>query len=739
MIYITKKHKKVWYNINMKNKKKEEKMKFKNLSLAVGLFFVVSLLAGCSGSKTISSVGEDIYSSIAYKVWGTSSSKLKASGTSEGEMLVLPVGEVPPSNFTEKVAGAKVTFADGTTVIADSEGVFDISKDANLLSKDVIKNAASSTDAQPEIIVTAPGKKPLSTIVPVTEESKDEKDIPISLRIVPHEGKLFVGEIVILNALRVNASGKIIKATNVVWTKNPDGSDTGTFDILKTSDKGEFVVCKATGVGNISIKASILTQSNNEISDTAKGEVVDNDINKIVEIKGTLTSDFDGDGVWTPQQGAFVSLDLPGVNGLKEFHFVGKSDDNGNYSVLVPLPPTDTRFFIMVGIPDKGKYKGVPSTITILANQPDEDANTIGIQVLKDIKVGASFILPPPPPPIDRIIREAWAQVEESHKPHAYEPFSGVRELFTLTGVGQPYAETTGTVKFGFYSNWTYNRTITNTGQTQVSLTKNWGKEIEQMVIVKLSNSGVDNYQFVSTVSIPERNLNIKKKEGTITDTFSTGNLYIASIDVVVKHYLFDVQDKPFRTNKITWTRKDTVTLVLTMCPLSTQLVDSVYTGDGEVGSYYLSKLDVTRGIVSTKNITTPDGTRTIPDFDPTSTSVAFNINGSYERAIKPVTSGTPEMVTSTITGTVFSGYDATDTSRKGYFNFDGEKEDIHFDLLLPPTIAIWPFDIASGKLTIKVSDPSGNLSDKVFNFVIRSNGTIIVRFPDGSINKFPV
>lgn len=691
------------------------------------LLFAAAYFLGCGGSSTLTSgsgSGSSLSSgtSTVYKTTGLP--KFASTGTTAA-LVVLPSTAQAPANATP-VPGATVTFIQDTattsgdstatteTVTADQNGQFNVPT--------TILNSSQTEAAQPQIVVNDPSgaAAPATTTLAVGVE--DTGETPLSLKVVPEESRMPTGSLRAFHALKVLPNGKVARAKNVTWNCTGNLAKDTT---LSPSD-GSFAVCKATAAGTGTVTASVTAGGGL----TASASVTIFDATKFIEISGTV-KDSTGAVVGA---GWVMNFSLPPkAGGERPIHIAAPTDSTGTYHLfLPPVSATEANltYFALIGTPmDQGAkiYQATPSNLVVTT------ADNGTALTAKDFQQGALFTPPNPPPPFDRIIQNAWGEVNGVMSPDFFEPFHGLRTLFSVAdGSGQFQHR-------GMFNGFCYEKTgntivLTepdSTNPTAPCPNNTSSQKITLVLESKTSTSATSTW--TRELKDPSGTL-FKAGVAKITDTLTcptNSSCYISEIDAVTQLFAPDNPTAPFDTTVAEWKRgpltsgeqgRDDeipvqVTLKLKACSHSA-VWDSTKPNDQACGSEMpLRELSVTRDRVADPTNFSTGSTVFLTFFGSSSFFLRFP-DGSLQEIKRAFCSQASPCQLKT---------DGSGSAQVAEINGNST---VSFTLLAfnDPSV-----NRATGTLSLKLPLPDGTKKSVSVSFVITSSGQLQLTLPDGS------
>lgn len=708
-------------------------------SFAVGIFCLTLVaLTGCGGGSsnpaaTTTSTSTS-FTENTYVVYGsTGSSKLKYAGTTP-IVTVLPDGVTPPAGYSA-ITATITSNSDGTSITTDSSGKFDSSK---AVSTDAKNAAATDPSQQPDVTVTANvgGSSVTATTTVSIAATASSNDIPVGLKVMPHEFKAPVNGTFFMQALRTNADGKVIKATNVTWSAS--SCPAGTTITAQKDTAFAVLATGATAGTGCKITASILDSNGNaSATDTAQGDIVsDSDAVTVA----AMAHDING-AAWAR---AAVNLDcLPtgtSTPDMRPAHFVAIADANGNATVKVFAKNSTCR--VSLGVPDpKPTQNNIYCSVTGTATAAGSDACPPGSSIaITTSNVATTHIFAKtavafkPLPPLERYIRFSWFQTNEAREYKDYDPLSLNNMMEGIMDPAMGTALTTsGTTKDGW--SFTLNRTFdsSNKLQTFTGTRIDPKKVVKKVISCDLTKTQptctFQLYQAAFTTTAPDVTATtaVLVREGTITATYDStatgrgGNKLFNQTDTVVKEYFMDTPGKVAMQKKVTITVTFTATKDSAgktyYKPSSSTTAMTRYKGDDTALATVTGSFNFTR--------TLGQG-----DFDPTATTVTkvltFSATSSEDKAIAP--DGTLISMKDTFDGSyvnsdqtgVFTFVDTTTDGPEA--KWAGSQIVVN---LVKPDFSKTPFYVAKG-CTVSVKGDDGALK-QIATYDVDMQGNITI------------
>ncbi|MBI5359408.1 MAG: hypothetical protein HZA48_02370 [Planctomycetes bacterium] len=531
--------------------------------------------SGTSTGGTTTSTATSDY--VIYEVTQTSNKSYKASINS-ANIVILPSAVSASANM-QAVGNASVTFSDGTTISTGDDSGFDKTE----IPEGVILDAYSDPANQPSVtITTASGDSAMTTISVEMEDDASSAtngdngkgDQPIGLELVPETFSINEGGMQILHALRINANGKVIKATNVTWEISP--ADYSANLVPDESDSSYAVFTAPSDILeenlDVTITATILSDSL-EISDSSVGFVANDAY--LVKIYGIL---YNTDGV-TVMANTLLGVDLPQVPGLKPFFFTDITDMNGMYEIYVPATPMGLvdgdKYRIFVDSDLEGK-KHLVKGLNMATGDPFIVVYQLETEKNVNVKKTDISFFVPEPTPVKKVIRYAAWQVRNAVQRLVAEPHNRVRELFDGETVPNP-------INFGILKGWSWEWIEDPTYDLLLT-----SPDLREHIYVV--ESSTDHYTYrheilpylYNTVYPTDW---IKIAEGEWVDTFES--TVLIQIVNTIYHYL-PGKDTPHRTTVVAWTPGSSDLS-------STLMVDNYYGNMNDADSKKINHFEVAR------------------------------------------------------------------------------------------------------------------------------------------------
>lgn len=645
----------------------------KSASMFVLSVFCLTLLAlsGCGGSSTPATTSTSSTSTTSentFVVYGTTSG---AKYAVDPTMTVLPDGSTAPAGMSP-VAGATVTSTDGTTTTTDSSGEFNVE---NAVSSDTKTAAQTDPTQQPDVTVTATvnGVKTTASATCPLANKPSSTDVPVGLKVVPHEFKAFASSQFFFQALRTNAEGKVIKATNVTW-EIVSGTCTGS--TLEAQQDTAFAVLKAGATaGSCKIKASILDSNKNATAeDTAAGDIVSD-----ADAVTVAAMAHDTSGVaWAK---AAVNLDcVPkgAASDVRPAHFVAIADTSGMATVKVFNKKQDATCKVFLGVPEpkvgqNNIYSAVIGTDTSAGSSTTStlDVGAANVTTTQHIyaksAVTAANPIVKPPAPMERLVRMAWWETQESRQRHFFDPerINSIKRFVKRTAAGSDTLK-----EAEEFTGWTYTleKTTASSGAvTSFKLTLVNPQKVEKHVIscdIANLTCTFEMYMatFATTADVTNTTTAVLVRKGKWTETIDStatdwynGDKLVKETNAEVEEYFMDTPDKVAFRKKIiivtTYVQTQTGTITAYKPSTSTITIKRYRADDTSLA----------------KAIGTFTSTRTNEsgNFDPSATTVSkvVSFTGSAEDKVT-----LPDGVTTLTFKNEFTGYINSDQS--GQFTF---------------------------------------------------------------------
>ncbi len=716
--------------------------------------FTLAALTGCGGSSnpTTTSSAVTSFTENTYDVYGsTAGGKLKYSGTTP-TVVVLPDGVTPPAGYTS-ITATITSNSDGTTVTTDANGKFDSNKAVGTDAKN-----AASTDAsqQPDVTVNANvgGTQVTGTATISIASSAKDTDVPVGLKVIPHEFKAPVSGTFFFQALRTNADGKVIKATNVTWSAA--SCPAGTTITAQKDTAFAVLTAGATAGTGCQITASILDNNKNATAtDTATGAIVsDSDAVTVAAMAHDTT------GAAWPK--AAVNLDCfagtytaaaPPPPDVRPAHFVAIADAAGNATIKVYAKNSTCRVSLGVPNPQPAPANNIYCSVTGTAAAAGADTcppgsiiaiGTANITTTQHIYAKSALVFKPLPP-IERYIRMSWNQTNEAREYKDYDPLS-LNNL--MDGIMDPSfgtaLTTTGTTRDGW--SFTLNRTFDSSNKL---LTFTGTKVDPKKVVKKIISCDLTKTQptctfqlyqaaFTTSTTAPDVTATtaILVREGTITATYDStavgrnGNKLFNKTVTLVKEYFMDTPGKVAMQKQVTITV--TFNAYLDAAGKTQYHPSTSTTSINRYGGVDTALATVTGSF----NFTRVFGQG---DFNPTATTVTkvltFSATSAEDKAIAP--DGTAVSIKDTFDGSYvnsdFTGvFTFTDTTTDGpEVKWAGSQIVVN---LVKPDFTTTPLYVAKG-CTVKVKDDTGNLQ-LVATYSVDMQGNITITKNDGSTQQ---
>ncbi len=660
----------------------------------VVLAFGMVALTGCGGGSdtpaTTSATSSSTTSENTFIVYGTTSGAKYATTTPT--MTVLPDGSAAPTGMSA-VAGATVTSTDGTTTTTDANGEFNVE---NAVSSDTKTAAQTDPTQQPDVTVTATVngvKTTASATCPLANKPSD-KDVPVGLKVVPHEFKAFANSQFFFQALRTNAEGKVIKATNVTW-EMVSGTCTGS--TLEAQTDTAFAVLKTGATaGSCKVKASILDNNKNATAeDTAVGDIVSD-----ADAVTVAAMAHDTAGVaWAK---AAVNLDcVPKGAGtdVRPVHFVAIADASGMATVKVFNKKQDATCKVFLGVPEpkagqNNIYSAVIGTDTGAGTSTTNtlDVGAVNITAVQHIfaktAISATNPMVKPPAPMERLVRMAWWETQEARRRHLFDPehLNDIKRFVKDPTKGD--TDSNNTIDKGPFTGWSYTLTTTkseSTGKiTAFSLTMVDPRKVEKRVISCSAGTtegtfgcNIEVYMatFTATADVTNSTTAVLVMKGKWTETLDStatdpeGNKLVGEANAEIEEYFLDAP------GKVAFRKKIKIT--------TTYVQKTVQTPDGKTATVYKpssSTITISRYRADDTSLATAIGTftstrtREAGEFnDPTATTVSkvVSFTGSAEDKVT-----LPDGVTTVTFKNTFDGYINSDESGKFTFTDKTTKSD---------------------------------------------------------------
>lgn len=662
-----------------------------NIFVFVVLAFGMAALTGCGGSSTPATTTTSSASTTSentFIVYGTTSGAKYATTTPT--MTVLPDGSAAPTGMSA-VPGATVTSTDGTTTTTDANGEFNVE---NAVSSDTKTAAQTDPTQQPDVTVTATvnGVKTTASATCPLANKPSANDVPVGLKVVPHEFKAFANSQFFFQALRTNAEGKVIKATNVTW-EMVSGTCAGA--TLEAQTDTAFAVLKTGATaGSCKVKASILDSNKNATAeDTAVGDIVSD-----ADAVTVAAMAHDTAGVaWAK---AAVNLDcVPKGAGtdVRPVHFVAIADASGMATVKVFNKKQDATCKVFLGVPEpkagqNNIYSAVIGTDTGAGTSTTNtlDVGAVNITAVQHIfaktAVSATNPMVKPPAPMERLVRMAWWETQESRRRHIFDPehANDMKRFVKNTAAGTCTASATDPcVKDGPFRGWSYTlekTTDSTTGKvTTFKITMTDPQKVEKRVIsCDIANLActLEVYMatFSSTADVTNATTSVLVMKGKWKETLDSaatnpeGEKLVNEANAELEEYFLDAPDKVAFRKKIrivtTYVQKSVQTQAGTITaykPSTSTITISRYRADDASFATAIGSFTSTR-------------TRESGEFnDPTATTVSkvVSFTGSAEDKVT-----LPDGVTTVTFKNTFDGYINSDESGKFTFTDKTTKSD---------------------------------------------------------------
>lgn len=652
----------------------------------VVLAFGMVALTGCGGGSSTSTTtpisSTSTTSENTFVVYGTTSGAKYATTTPT--MTVLPDGSAAPTGMSA-VAGATVTSTDGTTTTTDANGEFNVE---NAVSSDTKTAAQTDPTQQPDVTVTATvnGVKTTASATCPLANKPSANDVPVGLKVVPHEFKAFANSQFFFQALRTNAEGKVIKATNVTW-EMVSGTCAGA--TLEAQTDTAFAVLKTGATaGSCQVKASILDSNKNATAeDTAVGDIVSD-----ADAVTVAAMAHDTAGVaWAK---AAVNLDcVPKGAGtdVRPVHFVAIADASGMATVKVFNKKQDATCKVFLGVPEpkagqNNIYSAVIGTDTGAGTSTTNtlDVGAVNITAVQHIfaktAVSATNPMVKPPAPMERLVRMAWWETQESRRRHIFDPehLHETKRFMKNTTAGS------GTIAEGPFKGWSYTleKTVDSSGTiTSAKLVMTDPKKQEKRILsydvatdIFTLEVYMATFTATTTADVTNSTTAVLVMKGTFTQTAADtavdpdGQKLIKEVNATMEEYFLDAPGKvAFRKKyKITTTYK--------------QVTVQTTTGTKTVYRPDTSTITISRYRADDTSLATAIGT-----FTSTRTREAGEFNDTTATTVSKVVSFTgsaedkvtlPDGVTTVTFKNTFDGYINSDESGKFTFTDKTTKSD---------------------------------------------------------------
>lgn len=671
----------------------------KTVSIIVFAVITIGLaaLTGCGGgSDTPATTGSSTSSTTSentFVVFGTVPGAKYVTTTPT--MTVLPDGSAAPTGMSA-VAGATVTSTDGTTTTTDANGEFNVE---NAVSSDTKTAAQTDPTQQPDVTVTATVngvKTTASATCPLANKASD-KDVPVGLKVVPHEFKAFANNQFFFQALRTNAEGKVIKATNVTW-EMVSGTCAGA-TLAAQTDTAFAVLKTGATAGSCKVKASILDSNKNATAeDTAVGDIVSD-----ADAVTVAAMAHDTAGVaWAK---AAVNLDcVPkgAAPDVRPVHFVAIADAQGMATVKVFNKKLDATCRVSLGVPEpKAGQNNIYCSVTGTAAGKGADACppgstiAVGAANVADQHIFAIKAIDPkdpntqivkPPAPLERLVRMAWWETQESRRRHLFDP-EHLNDLKRF--VKDPTkadSNSDKTIDKGPFTGWTYALTTTKSEATgkiaSFSLTMTDPRKVEKRVIACSAGTTEGTFSctmeiymatFTATADVTNSTTAVLVMKGKWTETLDTaaadpdGTKLVGEANAEIEEYFPDAPGKVAMRKKIK---------IITKYASSSQTINNqtvtVYKPSTSTITISRYRSDDT-SLVTAIGTFTSTRTREAGDFDPNATTVSkvVSFTGSAEDKVT-----LPDGVTTVTFKNTFDGYINSDESGKFTFTDKTTKSD---------------------------------------------------------------
>lgn len=648
--------------------------KFASMFVLSAFCLTLLALTGCGGSSSNPAATPVVtsFTENTYGVYGNAGSqKLKV----DPSVVVLPDGVTPPTGYTS-VTATITSNSDGTTVTTDANGKF---KSGDAVSTDA-KNAASTDPSQqPDVTVTATvgGSQVTGTATISIAATASSTDIPVGLKVIPHEFKAPVSGTFFMQALRTNADGKVIKASGVTWTASSCPS--GTTITAQTDTAFAVLTTGATAGTACQITASILDSNKNATAtDTAKGDIVSDSDAVTVAV---MAHDYTATHAAWPK--AAVNLDCfsgtytaanPPPPDVRPAHFVAIADAAGNATVKVFMKNATCK--VALGVPDPKPAPANNIYCSVIGTAATAGSNTCppaGIIAIGTTNITTTHIYAigtvafKPPAPMERLVRMAWWETQESRQRHFFDPerINSIKRFVKRTAAGSDTLK-----EAEEFTGWTYTleKTTASSGAvTSFKLTLVNPQKVEKHVIscdIANLTCTFEMYMatFATTADVTNTTTAVLVRKGKWTETLDStatdwynGDKLVKETNAEVEEYFMDTPDKvAFRKKiRIVTTYVQTQTGTITAYKPSTSTIT--------ISRYRADDTSLAKAIGTfTSTRTNESG-----NFDPSATTVSkvVSFTGSAEDKVT-----LPDGVTTVTFKNTFDGYINSDQS--GQFTF---------------------------------------------------------------------